>query len=128
MPFCNTTVHRAGDADNEAGEEAASGSTDSRGHFAFVPDGPGPWRITVDDGMGHRETVVWARDPNMANDLTCAPGATGGCPAGMLRTLCGVGLLFGVFGAWSLLRASVARQAGARFAAPGRNTKDGSCT
>jgi nickel transport protein len=29
------------------------GFTDANGRFAFVPDAPGTWRVTVDDGMGH---------------------------------------------------------------------------
>jgi hypothetical protein len=30
------------------------GSTDPAGLFAFLPGGPGEWRVAVDDGMGHR--------------------------------------------------------------------------
>jgi nickel transport protein len=41
------------------GEEAPyqEGRTDPQGRFAFVPAGPGEWRVTVDDGMGHRRTA-----------------------------------------------------------------------
>ena len=35
------------------------GQTDLNGAFAFLPDAPGPWRVVVNDGSGHRaERVV----------------------------------------------------------------------
>ena len=33
--------------------EHQTGRTDRHGRFAFCPDMPGAWRITVNDGMGH---------------------------------------------------------------------------
>lgn len=35
-----------------------SGKTDKDGNFEFNPDVPGDWTVKVDDGMGHRKTVV----------------------------------------------------------------------
>lgn len=40
--------------------EFQSGWTDARGRFAFVPNGPGRWRVSVDDGMGHRAEEVFS--------------------------------------------------------------------
>jgi len=33
--------------------EHQNGRTDRNGYFAFIPDQPGDWKITVDAGMGH---------------------------------------------------------------------------
>lgn len=33
------------------------GNTDRNGRFCFYPDTPGEWRVTADDGMGHRLEV-----------------------------------------------------------------------
>src|SRR6056297_1589987 len=33
--------------------EYQNGRTDQNGRFAFYPEMPGKWRITVNDGMGH---------------------------------------------------------------------------
>jgi nickel transport protein len=35
------------------GKQHQNGRTDRNGCFAFIPDRPGEWRITVEDGMGH---------------------------------------------------------------------------
>lgn len=49
VAFAQVSVHRPG------GEtEYQTGRTDAKGYFSFVPDGPGEWRIEVDDEMGHR--------------------------------------------------------------------------
>jgi hypothetical protein len=53
-----------------------SGRTDPEGRFAFVAAGSGEWRVTVDDGMGHRRTasiVVADPEPDAAADV--APAA-----------------------------------------------------
>lgn len=34
------------------------GRTDPRGRFIFAPERPGEWQVVVDDGQGHRATLV----------------------------------------------------------------------
>lgn len=34
-----------------------SGRTDRNGRFCFFPDGPGQWKVLIDDGIGHRLTL-----------------------------------------------------------------------
>lgn len=34
--------------------EHQNGRTDKNGCFAFLPDLPGQWKITIDDGLGHK--------------------------------------------------------------------------
>ncbi|MFO7615480.1 MAG: carboxypeptidase-like regulatory domain-containing protein [Bacteroidales bacterium] len=43
-----------------SGDVFVSGKTDKDGNFAFNPDVPGEWTVKVDDGMGHRKTVLIA--------------------------------------------------------------------
>jgi hypothetical protein len=44
----------------EEGAVWQRGRTDPLGRFIFAPDRPGRWRITVDDGQGHRATVAFS--------------------------------------------------------------------
>ena len=78
-----------------------SGRTDAGGHFAFVPDKPGKWRVVVNDDDGHRaEAEIDVTQEFMSG------GAAGGivqekkaAPEGLdlyLRAGLGVSLLFNV--------------------------------
>ena len=49
VSFAEVAVHQPGSE-----TEYQTGRTDLNGYFSFVPDGPGPWRIIVDDELGHR--------------------------------------------------------------------------
>lgn len=91
--FCDVTVRAPGEA-----EDFQQGSTDRNGVFSFVPDRPGAWQITVDDGMGHRaETAM-----EVAADRAIAPlsRTTAG---GLSAALVGVSLILGIFALWALL-------------------------
>jgi len=33
------------------------GRTDRNGRFCFFPDGPGQWKVLIDDGIGHRMSL-----------------------------------------------------------------------
>lgn len=47
--------------------EYQNGRTDLHGRFAFLPDTPGIWRITADDGMGHlAQATLDVASPNPA--------------------------------------------------------------
>ncbi len=78
------------------------GRTDRKGWVAFVPDGPGTWRVRVVDTTGHgvvAEVVVDATDP------AAAPAAEArGAPrvlALALRPLLAVAVIGAVFAALS---------------------------
>ena len=88
--FCQVSVR----APSKPEAEFQTGRTDARGRFAFVPDGPGDWKVVVDDEMGHRVElqVRWS-------------GSGGGVPdaAGQplwQKALTGASLLLGVTGLW----------------------------
>lgn len=78
---------------------AQQGSADRHGIIAFVPDRDGAWRVTLDDGMGHRVEAV-------VDVGTGAPGsgiARRATPTGRFSAaVVGVSLIFGFFGLWSL--------------------------
>ncbi len=44
--------------------EHQNGRTDCKGIFAFCPDRPGTWHLTVDDGRGHRVNAKIEVDDN----------------------------------------------------------------
>ncbi len=68
--------------------------TDQRGYFSFVPDGPGEWRVIVDDEEGHRrEVTVNVPQPFGSN----ARPITGSSDR-LERALLGLSLLIGATG------------------------------
>lgn len=78
-----------------------TGRTDKNGRFLFYPDGPGTWRVEVQDEMGHAvilKTEVKSDGGNSQNEV--APGATtpskGRDKVGGL--MAGVGIITFVFG------------------------------
>ena len=82
--------------------EHQNGRTDKHGCFAFVPDVPGQWRLTVDGGMGHMITTDVTVDENMAlsvgsSDIpTRAPRLYG--------IAAGLGIIFGMTGLFALFK------------------------
>lgn len=90
VPFAKVQVFAPG---AEAAQHQA-GSTDRRGMFSFVPDGPGVWRVVVDDEEGHRaETTVEVPASFSGGTVTVAPQASR-----LERALLGVALLIGLTG------------------------------
>ena len=75
-----------------------SGRTDRNGCFAFVPDVQGKWKVTVDDGIGHRLTM------EISVDKTLKLKKTGASPDKVtllpikVRTFIGVLLIFSIWG------------------------------
>jgi nickel transport protein len=84
--------------------------TDRDGYFSFVPFENGPWRLTVEDGMGHKGeiTVAVADETETAAEAqNAAPG--GKLPEGKLlkgklpppvAAVLGLSLILNVFGLW----------------------------
>jgi nickel transport protein len=71
-----------------------AGSTDRRGVFSFVPDGPGVWRVVVDDEEGHRaESSV-----DVPANFSTGAVTVGTQPSRLERALLGVALMVGLTG------------------------------
>jgi nickel transport protein len=80
---------------SQAAQEYQTGVTDRRGNFSFVPDGPGAWRVVLDDEEGHRKQItVTISDPFQAAvaDAPVSP------PSRLERTILGLALIFGATG------------------------------
>lgn len=82
-------------APDEDGPEFMNGRTDRLGRFAFVPDGPGEWRVAVDAGLGHRLDFTLAVDEGRA----VAAGPAAQSTPLWLKAMLGLSLLAN---AWSL--------------------------
>lgn len=75
------------------------GNADKNGRFCFFPDAPGEWRLTADDGMGHRlEVKVPVTDLDSLQTMpSTAPGGSV-AETRSLRVLTGLSAIFGVSG------------------------------
>jgi nickel transport protein len=94
MAFCDVAVFAPDDTETPYQE----GCSDRNGCFAFVPDTNGIWRVTVDDGMGHRMEARVDASSTLATGIGSRRGADR-----LPGVVLGVGLLLGVFGAYALL-------------------------
>jgi nickel transport protein len=75
------------------------GNTDKNGRFCFYPDAPGEWRLTAEDGMGHRlEVRVPVTDQNILRTLAPTSGAHSVSHTRSLRVLTGLSAIFGLSG------------------------------
>ncbi|MCJ8499321.1 DUF4198 domain-containing protein [Desulfatitalea alkaliphila] len=82
-------------APGESRIEHQNGRTDKNGHFAFIPDTPGQWRIVVDGGMGHVINTTFEVDET----LTVAGDTAVSTPHSRLHgIMAGLGLIFGLTG------------------------------
>jgi nickel transport protein len=69
--------------------EFQNGRTDKRGYLSVIPDGPGVWRIVVDDEEGHRrEAEFTVPDP-----FTGSPASAPAAPNRAERALLGLSLI-----------------------------------
>lgn len=101
---------QAPEAAGAAVDAYQTGRTDRKGHFVFLPDRPGLWKVTIDDEMGHRIT----EEVNVTDTASPAkPGAPSspGTPGRSTgdKLLVGLSLLFGATGlllAWTSRRRS----------------------
>lgn len=100
MAFCDVAVYGAASGDSVL----LSGTTDAAGRFAFASVAGGPWRVVVDDGMGHS-----ARAEITGTDPAAPAGGEGvGALSGWQGRVCGgvagVGVIFGIFGIYALAK------------------------
>ena len=90
VPFAKVQVF----APSAASTEFQTAHTDKRGAFSFVPEGPGAWRVIVDDEEGHRrEVAVAVPDPFQAGSGSSSPNAS--ASSRLERALFGLALMFG---------------------------------
>jgi len=100
MAFCDVAVYGAASGDSVI----LTGATDAAGRFVFVPVAGGPWRVVVDDGMGHaaRAEIAGADPADMAGGES--GGALWGRPGRLYGGIAGVGVIFGIFGIYALAK------------------------
>ena len=100
MAFAEALAFGPGAADLEF----ARGRTDAKGRFAFVPDRPGTWTITLDDGMGHAltQTVEWTE--GQAQNQPPASFAPPSSSSPLFRAGLGASLLLNIFLTLALVR------------------------
>jgi hypothetical protein len=83
--------------------------TDRDGYFSFVPFESGDWRLTAEDGMGHKgEIVITVSDDTAA---TAQNGASSGKLPTFIAAVLGLSLIFNVFAFWYFI--------GRKFKKPG---------
>jgi nickel transport protein len=90
--------------------------TDRDGYFSFVPFEPGDWRLTAEDGMGHKGEIVIT----VSDDETTTDTAQNAAPSGKLPTfiaaVLGLSLICNAFALWYLM--------GRKFKKPGSPAED----
>jgi nickel transport protein len=75
------------------------GYTDKNGRFCFYPDALGEWRVTAEDGMGHRlELKVPVTDLEAKKQIPPTSGAASVSNTRTLRVLTGLSAIFGLTG------------------------------
>jgi nickel transport protein len=97
MLFAKIKVYAPSRPDTPAQESIA----DLNGYFSFVPYESGDWRLTAEDGMGHRGditiTVADATEPAGAARNAVPAAATLRTP---VATLLGLSLILNIFALW----------------------------
>ncbi|MHB9291622.1 nickel transport protein [Hollandina sp. SP2] len=112
MLFAKVKVFPPSSPDAPAQESIA----DRNGYFSFINDEPGEWRLTAEDGMGHKGEIV-------VTTVGAGPGAEeAGKPAGektgeqaslATRLILGLSLILNVFALYSfILRGIIKKRKG----------------
>jgi hypothetical protein len=105
MLFAKVKVFPPSSPDAPAQESIA----DRNGYFSFVDDEPGEWRLTAEDGMGHRGEIFVAGAGG--TETAAGAGAQDAAPGGKLpegklpspfAAVLGLSLILNVFGLWYL--------------------------
>ncbi len=76
--------------------EHQNGRTDKNGRFAFIPDCPGEWKVSIDAGMGHLLEAVFPvdKDMNIDNRTVQSDRAL----SKWQGVITGLGVIFGLLG------------------------------
>ncbi|MDR2802939.1 MAG: hypothetical protein LBB22_01455 [Treponema sp.] len=90
----------------EKNVESLVSITDRNGNFCFIPDEEGDWRVDMEDGMGHKGSIVVNAVFEQGGDQI-EPERGGGRTAGHIplafNIALGLSLLLNIFGGWYLL-------------------------
>lgn len=95
MAYAEAYIFSPEDADLEH----QNGRTDKNGRIAFFPDTPGPWRVDVSDGMGHKIQGQVQVAPESESELESGPKVTPrdknqNALSGPLSAVLGISLIF----------------------------------
>jgi hypothetical protein len=80
--------------------------TGRNGYFSFVPDEDGEWRITAEDGMGHKGTITVTAEQGAAGEAI--PGEDGMAAAEsktplVIRIVLGLSLILNIFAVYNFV-------------------------
>jgi hypothetical protein len=104
MLFARVKVFSPSSPDAPVQESVA----DRAGYFSFIPFEAGEWRLTAEDGMGHKGTIavsVHAEggvDAEAAGTVAATDARSGSRPPLVVTVVLGLSLLFNIFGVWHL--------------------------
>jgi hypothetical protein len=89
-------------APSAPGIETMQSITDRNGVFSFTPDEAGEWRITAEDGMGHKGeiTVLAGGEESPAGAAQTTAALSGKKPPLPLAAALGVSLICNIFACW----------------------------
>jgi hypothetical protein len=77
---------------------------DRNGYFSFVNDEPGEWRLTAEDGMGHRGEIIVTAGAETETAAGAQNPVTGGSLPEPFAAVLGLSLILNVFGLWYLMK------------------------
>jgi nickel transport protein len=106
MLFAKIKVFSPSRPDAAAQESVA----DVNGYFSFVPFESGDWRLTAEDGMGHRGEIIIAVADDAASAEAAptaamsneAPASSARLP-GPVAAMLGMSLILNIFALWHFL-------------------------
>lgn len=104
-PLVSATVELSTIDQSSSIQFQATNRTDNDGRFAFpTPRAAGEYRVTVDDGLGHRGVVRFTIDTESSNSNAQPPAVTSTQHAHSrwYTWLSGLGYVLGLFGAAAL--------------------------
>jgi hypothetical protein len=81
---------------------AQESMTDRDGYFSFVPFESGDWRLTAEDGMGHRGEIIIpvAGDGETESSGAAQNPAGSGKPPALTAAALGLSLILNIFALW----------------------------
>jgi nickel transport protein len=86
---------------------------DRNGYFSFVNDEPGEWRLTGEDGMGHKGEVIVMTAAALETKETGEPTEkTGGRVSLTMRLILGLSLILNIFAVYNFVLAGLAKKRG----------------
>jgi hypothetical protein len=106
MLFAKVKVFPPSSPDAPAQESIA----DRNGYFSFVNDEPGEWRLTAEDGMGHKGEIM----VTIAGETETKAGAQAASPGNKLPSsfaaVLGLSLILNVFGFWYIMKKRIPKR------------------